>query len=153
VTLRSVSVQPFPPPESGFPFTRALVSVKAEVHAKKTGRTTRETRQYVASEPPGARPPDGWADAVQGHWAAVESGNHYRRDVFLKEDAIRSRNPNVCGSLALLGNAAHFLLMTAAPLVPMPAAMEVLARCPAKAVALARAPRPRLRMPKGFEDG
>ena len=153
MTLRSVSVQPFTALESGFPFAATLVSVKAEVHTKKTGRTTRETRQFVASEPPGARPPEGWADAVQGHWAAVESGNHYRRDVFLKEDAIRSRNPNLCGALALLRNAAHFLLMTAAPLVPMPVAMEVLAHCPVKAVALARATRPRLRLPKGFEEG
>ena len=96
----------------------ALITLTAEVYTKKTRKTTREIRHYIASPLPQTHTRQKWAAIIRGHWAGVESRNPYKRDGLLREDKIRSRHPNICGSLALLCHAAHFLITTAAPPPP-----------------------------------
>ena len=44
---------------------------------------------------------------IRGHWAAIENGTHYRRDVTLGEDANRTANPKGAAVLASLRNLAN----------------------------------------------
>ena len=44
---------------------------------------------------------------IRGHWAAIENGTHYRRDVTLGEDANRTANRNGAPVLASLRNLAN----------------------------------------------
>ncbi|GIX50603.1 MAG: hypothetical protein KatS3mg132_797 [Limisphaera sp.] len=41
---------------------------------------------------------------IRGHWAAMENGSHYRRDVSLGEDACRIRGHNRAQVMATLRN-------------------------------------------------
>lgn len=45
--------------------------------------------------------------AIRGHWAAIENGTHYRRDVTLGEDACRTASRNGAAVLASLRNLAN----------------------------------------------
>lgn len=45
-------------------------------------------------------------DIIRGHWAAIENGVHYRRDVSLGEDACRVANRKSAHALATLRNLA-----------------------------------------------
>lgn len=44
---------------------------------------------------------------IRGHWAAIENGTHYRRDVTLGEDANRTANRKGAAVLACLRNLAN----------------------------------------------
>ena len=44
---------------------------------------------------------------IRGHWAAIENGTHYRRDVTLGEDANRTANRKGAAVLASLRNLAN----------------------------------------------
>lgn len=46
---------------------------------------------------------------IRGHWAAIENGTHYRRDVSLGEDACRTANRQGAAVLATLRNLANGL--------------------------------------------
>ena len=115
---RSVCVQPLSPRESGFPYCRALVTVRSASYSKKTRKTARKTRRYISSLKPGERTHAQWEALVRGHWS-VENKTHWRRDALLAEDKIRSRNRRVVRSLVLLRNAALFVLLHAAPFDPV----------------------------------
>ncbi len=47
------------------------------------------------------------ATIIRGHWAAIENGTHYRRDVTLGEDACRVADRNAAAVLASLRNLAN----------------------------------------------
>ena len=47
------------------------------------------------------------AAIIRGHWAAIENGTHYRRDVTLGEDASRVTDRNAAAVLASLRNLAN----------------------------------------------
>ena len=47
------------------------------------------------------------AAIIRGHWAAIENGTHYRRDVTLGEDASRVADRNAAAVLASLRNLAN----------------------------------------------
>ena len=88
----------------GFPHAATVVAVTSEVMDKKTGRTTGETRHFVSSLERAALTRRQWLARVRGHWA-VESANHYRRDVTWREDQELGRNPRRACNLALLRSA------------------------------------------------
>ena len=46
-------------------------------------------------------------DLIRGHWAAIENGTHYRRDVTLGEDACRITQPRGTEAMACLRNLAN----------------------------------------------
>ena len=45
--------------------------------------------------------------AIRGHWAAIENGTHYRREVTLGEDACRTAHRTGAAALASLRNLAN----------------------------------------------
>jgi len=118
--------------------------VRSLSYNKKTRRTSRQTRRYISSLKPHERSHAQWESLVRGHWA-VENKTHWRRDALLAEDRIRSRNPRVVTTLALIANAALFVLLHAAPFDPVPETIERLTRHPSMALALIRSNKPRLK--------
>lgn len=93
-----------------FPFARSVVVVRSEVTEKKTGKTTAESRYYLASAEPAERTPAQWQGLVRGHWGGVEIRNHWRRDAIWREDGSRTRDATALANLALVRNALLALL-------------------------------------------
>jgi predicted transposase YbfD/YdcC len=89
---------------------RSVIVVRSEITVKKTGKTTNETRYYLASQDPAEHTPAQWQQLVRGHWGGVEIRNHWRRDAIWGEDASRTRNTPALANLALLRNALFALL-------------------------------------------
>jgi len=116
-----------------FPFARSLIVVRSETTAKKTGRTSLETRYFVSSAEPDQRSPALWQPLVRGHWGGVEIRNYWRREIasIWGEDRSRTRNPNALANLALLHNALLTLLPEHYPDVPLPEVKERLFSDPA----------------------
>jgi hypothetical protein len=71
----------------------------------RSGKPFDETRYYISNRSSTARTFAQWIQDVRNHWAGVENRLHWRKDACLREDATRSRNPNLVGALALLRNA------------------------------------------------
>jgi hypothetical protein len=87
---------------SGFPHARSLVAVWLK--SERNGNETQTLRYYISSHEPGDRTSAQWQRLIRGHWGGVENRNHWSRDAIWREDATRSRNPNLVGNLALLRN-------------------------------------------------
>jgi len=100
--------------------------VRSEVHTPKTGKTTQESRFYLSSQEPKARPPEQWHHLIRGHWAGVEIRNHWRRDHLWREDASRTNKIHALANLALLRNALLTLTPVHYPAVPLKQVMELL---------------------------
>ena len=69
-----------------------FIAVWRERHDLKSGQVVRieeEYAYYVTSAAHAAYSAPELLDIIYGHWAAVENGSHYRRDVTLGEDASR----------------------------------------------------------------
>jgi hypothetical protein len=98
------------PRQLGFPHAATVLAVKNQFTDKKTGTTTGETRLFVSSAERTAFTPRQWLARCRGHWA-VESANHYRRDVTWREDAELGRNARRACNLALLRSALLGLLL------------------------------------------
>lgn len=81
-------------------------------------------------------PPVACITAVRGHWGGVEIRTHWRKDHVLREDATRSRNPNIAGALALLRNATLTIALRRFPDEPLPAVIERLAEDKAQTIRL-----------------
>lgn len=79
--------------------------VRSQRTVKRTGDSSRESRYYLSSAPPGQYRPEQWLRLICGHWAGVEIRNHWRRDAVMGEDRSRSRNANLLANLALIRNA------------------------------------------------
>lgn len=145
---RRVDVYPFTPWESGLQSSQALIVVTCSSIRNKTGVASPPETQYcVSSESPFSRTPQQWLALELGHWRGVEARNHNRRDVSLNEDRIRSKNVNICASLALLCGSALFMCASAAPYTSVPEIRQYLAANSRKAVSLATHSKPKLLIP------
>jgi len=138
----------FIPWESGLQSSQSLIVITSTSIRNKTGVASPPETQYcVSSEPPLSRTTLQWLAVALGHWRGVEARNHNRRDVSLNEDRIRSKNTNICASLALLCGAALFVATTVAPYNSVPEIRQFLAANPRKAVAIAVRHLPKLVIP------
>jgi len=87
----------------GFPYARSILCVWLK--CLRNGKETETVRYYISSHSPGDHTQTQWHKLIRGHWAGVENRNHWSKDAIWREDATRSRNPNLVGNLALLRNA------------------------------------------------
>lgn len=106
---------------------RSCVRVSTSRTHKRAGTSTREHREFVCSREIAQLPPAACITAVRGHWGGVEIRTHWRKDHILREDATRSRNPNIVGALALLRNVTLTIALRCFPDEPLPAVIERLA--------------------------
>lgn len=86
-----------------FPHARSVIAVWLK--SERNGEETVTLRYYISSHAPGDHAAAQWHQLIRGHWGGVENRNHWSRDAIWREDATRSRNPNLVGNLALLRNA------------------------------------------------
>ena len=110
--------------------------LRSERTVKKTGRTTTESRYYLASAPPEHYASPQWLDLIRGHWGGVEVRNHWRRDAVMGEDRSRSRNPNLLANLALIRNALLQVLSERLVEQSLPELQETLHSHPGRCLAL-----------------
>jgi predicted transposase YbfD/YdcC len=103
IEQRAVAVLPTQAIKCGFTYARSIIAVWSKVLRK--GKETATMRYYISSHAPGDHTPTQWHSLIRGHWAGVENRNHWSKDAIWREDATRSRNPNLVGNLALLRNA------------------------------------------------
>ncbi len=85
---------------------RSIAAVTCARTDKKTGQTTSETRLYITSLPPEAKP---ILDASRAHWS-VENNLHWTLDVTFREDACRYRKDNGALNLSLIRKTAINLI-------------------------------------------
>lgn len=135
---RGLHAFPLEPDAAGFAGARSLVVVRSEVYTKKTGLTTHQTRFYLSSLEPAERTPAQWHQLVRGHWAGVESRNHWRRDHLWREDGSRTHKVHALANLALLRNALLTLTPRHYPEVPLKQVLERLHSDPAACLRLIR---------------
>ena len=124
----------------GFPHAATVLAVTNTITTKKTGALTTETRLFVASLEPGALTPGQWMGRIRGHWA-VESKNHYRRDVTWGEDTERGKNARRACNLALLRAALLGVLLRDGP-INLSAQTQYYASHPTAALRLLRSRNP-----------
>ena len=91
-TTKPAHPQPWPTA----PKKRRREKLRAEGRAKPARAASRAGRQNHH------RRPAQWHRLIRGHWGGVENRNHWSKDAIWREDATRSRNPNLVGNLALL---------------------------------------------------
>jgi predicted transposase YbfD/YdcC len=72
----------------------------------KKGKTTDEIAMYATSLALGERTDEQMMEAIRGHWAAIENGVHYRRDVSFGEDDCRIAQRKAAHAMATLRNLA-----------------------------------------------
>jgi predicted transposase YbfD/YdcC len=120
------------PDAAGFAGARSLIVVRSEVYTKKTKCSTQETRYYLSSQFPHERSPAQWQALVRGHWAGVESRNHWRRDHLWGEDGSRTNKPQALANMALLRNALLALLPEHYHVLPLKQVLERLHSDPAE---------------------
>lgn len=99
----AVSLIELDPLEVDFPDARCALRIHHT--GWRDGKYFAHTRYYITNRPAQAHTPEQWAMHVRAHWAGVENRHHWRKDACLREDATRSRNPNIVGALALLRSA------------------------------------------------
>lgn len=103
IEQRAIAVLPTCAMECGFAYARSIIAVWSKV--ERNGRQTQTIRYYISSHSPEDHTQAQWHRLISGHWAGVENRNHWSKDAIWREDATRSRNPNLVGNLALLRNA------------------------------------------------
>jgi hypothetical protein len=124
------------PDQAGLPGVRSCVRVTTCRTHKRTCSSTSEHREFVCSREMAFLPPPAAIAAVRGHWGGVEIRNHWRKDHVLREDATRSRNPNIAGALALLRNVTLTIALRRFPDEPLPSVIERLAERKTQAMCL-----------------
>jgi len=136
LTERTAMALPATPAATNIPFCRCLVRIACKT--TRRGVTTTVVRYYVSNRDLTQIPSDEIDAIVRTHWKACEIANHWIRDTFFREDDCRSRNPRIVLNLALLVNAAAFIVNTvrAEHRTPVPVQLENNAHYPAKAIAL-----------------
>lgn len=95
-----------------FPFARQLVRIRSTRLTLKTNLTTVEDRYFVTSLTPQEADPSRLKKIIRSHWS-IENKNHWRRDALWNEDRIRTSNPNIAKSLALIRNCCLGLMIQA----------------------------------------
>lgn len=103
IEQRAIAVLATDAMECGFPYARSIIAVWSKV--ERNGKETGTLRYYISSLASFERTEAQWHDLIRGHWGGVENRNHWSKDAIWREDATRSRNPNLVGNLALLRNA------------------------------------------------
>jgi predicted transposase YbfD/YdcC len=103
IEQRAIVVLPTNAMECSFSFARSIIAIWNKV--ERNGKETETTRYYITSHAPHERTEVQWHKLIRGHWGGVENRNHWSKDAIWREDATRSRNPNLVGNLALLRNA------------------------------------------------
>jgi predicted transposase YbfD/YdcC len=87
----------------GFAYARSIIAIWSKI--ERNGKETETVRYYITSHVPHKYTETQWHQLIRGHWGGVENRNHWSKDAIWREDATRSRNPNLVGNLALLRNA------------------------------------------------
>lgn len=103
IEQRAIAILPASAMECGFPHTRSIMAVWLK--CLRNGQESETVRYYISSIAPRERTEEQWHKLIRGHWGGVENRNHWSKDAIWREDATRSRNPNLVGNLALLRNA------------------------------------------------
>ncbi len=99
------------PEEIGLCGCWQVVAVQREVLdlGDPEAKATVEVGYYASSVSREERDDAAVLAAVRGHWSAIETGTHYRRDVTLGEDANRTADRKGAAVLASLRNLANGL--------------------------------------------
>lgn len=95
------------PEEIGLCGCWQLILVERRQQPVRQGRVIRKSVEhawYCSSVAPGQYTAEQLLGLIRGHWAAMENGSHYRRDVSLGEDACRIRGQNRAQVMATLRN-------------------------------------------------
>ena len=100
------------PEEMGLCGCWQVLAVRREVVelGPKAGPAREEISCYVTSAATGQYPDAQLLAAIRGHWNAIETGTHYRRDVSFGEDACGVSHRGAAEVLATLRNLALGLL-------------------------------------------
>ena len=84
--------------------------IAVERHSQKQNQpaasAAKEMGCYVSSLALAERDDNGVLGAIRGHWAGIEHGTHYRRDVTFREDACQTANRQGAAALATFRNLA-----------------------------------------------
>lgn len=86
-----------------WPGVEQVFQLKRRVVKQSTGEITTETVYGITSLSPDEADASQLLAWIQGYWG-IENGLHYRRDVSLKEDALRMTNPIQAEVMATLNN-------------------------------------------------
>lgn len=92
-----------------FPHVGQVFSIRREVSAKKTGRTTIEIVHGITSLPAREASPQRLLELNRGHWG-IENKLHWVRDVTFDEDRSQIRTGNAPRVMASLRNLVISLL-------------------------------------------
>lgn len=103
IEQRAIAVAQTKALQIGFPHARSVVAIW--LRSERNSKETIAVRYYISSHDPDDHHEVQWHRLIRGHWGGVENRNHWSRDAIWREDATRSRNPNLVGNLALLRNA------------------------------------------------
>lgn len=101
------------PEEAGLCGCWQFVAVWRERQELRQGNIVAESKEYAfycTSAAPAQYSAQGLLDFIRGHWAAIENGAHYRRDVSLGEDASRISGRTGAHLMATLRNTVLGLL-------------------------------------------
>jgi predicted transposase YbfD/YdcC len=95
------------PEEAGLCGCWQFLAVWRERQELRQGKVTQESQEYsyyCTSAAPGQLSAGQLLQAIRDHWAAIENGAHYRRDVSLGEDASRISGPKAAQVMTTLRN-------------------------------------------------
>lgn len=84
-----------------------FLAVWRERQELRQGKVTKESQEYsyyCTSAAPDQYSAGQLLQAIRDHWAAIENGAHYRRDVSLGEDASRISGPKAAQVMTTLRN-------------------------------------------------
>jgi predicted transposase YbfD/YdcC len=95
------------PEEAGLCGCWQFLAVWRERQELRQGKVTKESQEYsyyCTSAAPDQYSAGQLLQAIRDHWAAIENGAHYRRDVSLGEDASRISGPKAAQVMTTLRN-------------------------------------------------
>jgi predicted transposase YbfD/YdcC len=95
------------PEEAGLCGCWQWLAVWRERQELRQGKVTKESQEYsyyCTSAAPDQYSAGQLLQAIRDHWAAIENGAHYRRDVSLGEDASRISGPKAAQVMTTLRN-------------------------------------------------
>ena len=95
------------PEEAGLCGCWQFLAVWRERQELRQGKVTKESEEYsyyCTSAAPDQYSAGQLLQAIRDHWAAIENGAHYRRDVSLGEDASRISGPKAAQVMTTLRN-------------------------------------------------